>query len=53
MAGISGSVRVKVVPSPTLLSTPIFPPCISARYLAMASPSPVPAFRWPDGLLPR
>src|SRR5215470_11250533 len=38
-----GSVKVKVEPLPTSLSTQIFPPCSSTNFLAKVSPSPVPS----------
>ena len=40
--GAAGSVTVKVVPSPTALSTVTRPAMASTRCLTMDSPSPVP-----------
>jgi len=40
--GVAGSLSVKVVPSPTLLSTVNEPPWASAIRLQIASPNPIP-----------
>ena len=41
-SAFSGNVNLTVVPSPTALTAPISPPCAVTRFLAIASPSPVP-----------
>ena len=38
----AGKLKENVLPSSTLLSTQIFPPCASTSSFAMASPSPTP-----------
>src|SRR5689334_19561324 len=45
----TGILTVKVVPTPSSLSTSIVPPCISTSRLVSASPKPVPPGRSPDG----
>ena len=40
---ISGSVTVKVVPTPALLSTEISPPCKSIHCFTINNPNPLPA----------
>src|SRR5262245_5376658 len=40
----SGTVKKKVEPRPSSLSTPTRPPCISTSRLVMLSPSPVPPY---------
>src|SRR6185436_5437376 len=45
----TGILTVKVVPTPSSLSTSIVPPCISTSRLVSASPSPVPPGRSPEG----
>src|SRR5439155_14979698 len=39
----SGKANVKVLPTPSSLSTQIRPPCSSTSFLVSASPSPVPS----------
>src|SRR5689334_8114991 len=45
----TGILTVKVVPTPSSLSTSIVPPCISTSRLVSASPRPVPPGRSPEG----
>src|SRR5262249_30563414 len=44
----AGNVNVKVVPTPTSLSTEMAPPCDSTRFLQMNRPRPAPLMPAPE-----